>query len=50
MNEENNNIDVSNDNSIVSDDIIAQQPLMAALMQQPETVPETVPLMSGADS
>ena len=43
MNEENNNIDISNDDSIVSDDIIAQQPLMAALMQQPETVPETMP-------
>ena len=44
MNKENNNIDISNDDSIVSDDIIARQPLMAALLQEPETVPETAPV------
>ena len=54
MNEDNKeidtleNVETLNDttidaNNIVSEDILAQQPLMAALMQQPETVPETMP-------
>ena len=29
---------------VVSEDILAQQPLMAALLQEPETVPETAPV------